>query len=119
MNELKKMRSVIAKFIPGAPHETLLTLDATTGQSGLAQAKAFHELTPVSGIVLTKLDSSSAGGVILAIKDQFNIPVKLLGVGEGLNDLANFDLEKYVLALTNNMVFDAAPHDEAPAGAEA
>lgn len=109
MNELKKMRSVIAKFIPDAPHETLLTLDATTGQSGLVQAKAFHELTPVSGIVLTKLDSSSAGGVILAIKDQFNIPVKLLGVGEGLNDLANFDLEKYVLALTNNMVFDATP----------
>lgn len=100
MNELKKIRDVIAKFIPDAPHETLLVLDATTGQSGLNQAKAFHELTPVSGIVLTKMDGSSHGGIILAIKDLFNIPVKLIGLGEQLNDLSEFDLEKYIIGMT-------------------
>lgn len=100
MNELKKIRDVIAKFIPDAPHETLLVLDATTGQSGLNQAKAFHELTPVSGIVLTKMDGSARGGIILAIKDLFNIPVKLIGLGEQLNDLTEFDLEKYIIGMT-------------------
>lgn len=100
MNELKKIRDVIAKFIPDAPHETLLVLDATTGQSGLNQAKAFHELTPVSGIVLTKMDGSAHGGIILAIKDLFNIPVKLIGLGEQLNDLSEFDLEKYIIGMT-------------------
>lgn len=100
MNELKKIRDVIAKFIPDAPHETLLVLDATTGQSGLNQAKAFHELTPVSGIVLTKMDGSAHGGIILAIKDLFNIPVKLIGLGEQLNDLTEFDLEKYIIGMT-------------------
>lgn len=100
MNELKKIRDVIAKFIPNAPHETLLVLDATTGQSGLNQAKAFHELTPVSGIVLTKMDGSARGGIILAIKDLFNIPVKLIGLGEQLNDLTEFDLEKYIIGMT-------------------
>lgn len=100
MNELKKIRDVIVKFIPDAPHETLLVLDATTGQSGLNQAKAFHELTPVSGIVLTKMDGSARGGIILAIKDLFNIPVKLIGLGEQLNDLTEFDLEKYIIGMT-------------------
>lgn len=106
MNELKKIRDVIAKFIPDAPHETLLVLDATTGQSGLNQAKAFHELTKVSGIVLTKTDSSSKGGIILAIKDAFKIPVKLIGLGEQLDDLADFDLEKYILGLTVGLDLD-------------
>ena len=103
MNELKKISNVITKFIPDAPHETLLVLDATTGQSGLNQAKAFHELISISGIVLTKLDSSSKGGVILAIKDLFNVPVKLIGIGEKIDDLTNFDLEKYILGITSNL----------------
>lgn len=103
MNELKKISNVITKFVPDAPHETLLVIDATTGQSGLSQSRAFHELTPISGIVLTKLDSSSHGGVILAIKDQFNIPVKLIGLGEKLDDLSDFDLEKYIIGLTQNL----------------
>lgn len=103
MNELKKISNVITKFIPDAPHESLLVLDSTTGQSGLNQSKAFHEVTKISGIVLTKLDSSSHGGVILAIKDVFNIPVKLIGLGEGLDDLSEFNLEKYILGLTANL----------------
>ncbi|WP_027123921.1 signal recognition particle-docking protein FtsY [Mycoplasmoides pirum] len=103
MNELKKISNVITKFVPNAPHETLLVLDATTGQSGLNQSKAFHELISISGIILTKVDGSSKGGVILAIKDLFNIPVKLIGLGEQLDDLANFDLEKYILGITSNL----------------
>ncbi|WP_033160122.1 signal recognition particle-docking protein FtsY [Mycoplasmoides alvi] len=103
MNELKKISNVIKKFISDAPHETLLVLDATTGQSGLNQAKTFSELIPISGIVLTKLDSSSKGGIILAIKDLFNVPVKLIGLGEKIDDLANFDLEKYILGITSNL----------------
>ncbi|WP_027120118.1 signal recognition particle-docking protein FtsY [[Mycoplasma] testudinis] len=112
MNELKKIRDVIAKFVVDAPHETLLVLDATTGQSGLNQAKAFNELTKVSGIILTKTDSSSKGGIILGIKDSFKIPVKLIGLGEQLDDLADFDLEKYILGMTAGLGLDESVHAE-------
>jgi len=100
MNELKKIDNVIKKFNPTQPCESLLVLDATTGQSGIAQAKAFSEVTKLTGIVLTKMDSTSKGGIILAVKDSFNIPVKFIGMGETYNDLQPFDIEKYILGLT-------------------
>lgn len=106
MNELKKIHDVIHKFDQTAPHETLLVLDATLGQSGINQAKAFNEATKISGIVLTKMDSTSRGGIVLAIKDAFNIPVKLIGLGESLNDLKVFDLELYIDSMTAGIKFD-------------
>lgn len=96
MNELKKVYDVIHKFDETAPHETLLVLDATTGQSGLAQAKAFNEVAKLTGIILAKMDSTSKGGIVLAIKDAFNVPVKFIGLGESLDDLKPFDLEQFV-----------------------
>ncbi|GAA5414788.1 signal recognition particle-docking protein FtsY [Ureaplasma ceti] len=99
MNELKKVYDVIHKFDETAPHETLLVLDATTGQSGLAQAKAFNEVTKLTGIILAKMDSTSKGGIVLAIKDAFNVPVKFIGLGESLDDLKPFDLEQFVDAM--------------------
>lgn len=96
MNELKKIYDVIHKFDTTAPHESLLVLDATTGQSGLAQAKIFNEVAKLSGIILSKMDSTSKGGIVLAIKDMFNIPVKFIGLGEGIEDLRVFDLEKFI-----------------------
>ena len=102
MNELKKIDNVIKKFNPNQPCESLLVLDATTGQSGLIQAKAFSEVTNLTGIILTKMDSTSRGGIILAIKDNFNIPVKFIGLGEKPEDLQVFDLEKYIYGLTQS-----------------
>jgi fused signal recognition particle receptor len=90
---------VIAKQLEGAPHETLLTVDATTGQNGLRQAKLFSEVVPVDGIVLTKLDGTAKGGIALAIAGELNIPVKLIGIGEGLEDLRPFDADEYARAL--------------------
>lgn len=104
MNELNKIYHVIAKFDDSAPHETLLVLDATTGQSGLNQAKAFKETANPTGIVLAKMDSSSKGGIILAIKDLFNIPVKFIGLGEKLDDLKPFDIENYILGLSKEFL---------------
>ncbi|QZX49280.1 signal recognition particle-docking protein FtsY [Mycoplasma sp. E35C] len=106
MNELKKINGVIEKFIERKVDESLLVLDATTGQSGLMQAKVFHEVSSISGIILTKMDSSSKGGIILGIKDLFNIPVKLIGLGEKLDDLVSFDLQKYLISLTANLKLD-------------
>jgi fused signal recognition particle receptor len=83
--------------------ESLLVLDATTGQSGIAQAQAFNEVTKLTGIVLTKMDSSSKGGIILAIKDAFNLPVKFIGLGEQLNDLQPFDLEMFITGMTKEL----------------
>lgn len=103
MNELKKIYDVIHKFDQTAPHETLLVLDATLGQSGIAQAKAFNEAAKLSGIVLTKMDSTSRGGIVLAIKDAFNIPVKFIGLGESLENLSVFDLELYIDGLTSGI----------------
>jgi fused signal recognition particle receptor len=99
MAELAKVARVIAKQMPGAPHETLLTVDATTGQNGLRQAALFAEAVPVSGIVLTKLDGTAKGGIALAIADELGIPVKLIGIGEGLEDLRPFDPEDFARAL--------------------
>ncbi len=99
MDELGKVRRVIEKQIPGAPHETLISIDATTGQNGLRQAKAFAEATDVSGVVLTKLDGTAKGGITLAIATELAIPVKLIGVGEALEDLRPFDPEDFSRAL--------------------
>lgn len=106
MNELKKIDGVIKKFNPSQPCESLLVLDATTGQSGIMQAKAFSEVTKLTGIILTKMDSTSKGGIILAIKDSFNIPVKFIGLGETYNDLQPFDIEKFVIGLTKDLNLD-------------
>lgn len=99
MNELEKMNKVIARIIPGAPHETLLVIDATTGQNGISQAKSFQEITNVTGIVLTKLDGTAKGGIVLAIKESVGIPVKFIGLGEKETDLKVFDVEKYIYGL--------------------
>ncbi|WP_060209061.1 signal recognition particle-docking protein FtsY [Sporosarcina koreensis] len=99
MNELEKVHRVIGKEIEGAPHEVLLALDATTGQNALIQAQTFKEATNVTGIVLTKLDGTAKGGIVLAIRNKLNIPVKFVGLGEGMDDLQPFDPEKYVYGL--------------------
>ena len=101
MAELAKVRRVIAKQIPEAPHETLLTVDATTGQNGLRQAKLFSEAIDVSGLVLTKLDGTAKGGIALAIASELGIPVKLIGVGEQLEDLRPFDAGDFARALVS------------------
>jgi fused signal recognition particle receptor len=99
MAELTKVRRVIARQIPEAPHETLLTVDATTGQNGLRQARMFAEAAEVDGIVLTKLDGTAKGGIALAIAGELGIPVKLIGVGEALEDLRPFDADDFARAL--------------------
>lgn len=99
MEELKKIRRVIAREVEGAPHETLLVLDATTGQNALSQAKLFHEAADVTGIVLTKLDGTAKGGIIVAIMDQADLPVKYVGFGEQVDQLKAFDPKSYVDAL--------------------
>ena len=99
MNELEKVKRVISREIPDAPHEVLLALDATTGQNALMQAKIFKEVTDVSGIVLTKLDGTAKGGIVLAIRHQLSIPVKFVGLGEQMDDLQPFDAERYVYGL--------------------
>ena len=104
MNELSKMNKVIERIVPGAPHETLLVVDATTGQNGIMQAKAFKEITNITGIVLTKLDGTAKGGIVLAIKNEVNIPVKFIGLGEGMNDLQPFDIENYIYGLFKDMM---------------
>jgi len=99
MDELSKIRRIIDKRLPGSEPETLFVLDATTGQNGLAQAKAFHEAVGLTGIVLTKLDSTAKGGIVFAIEDALRIPVRFVGVGEGVDDLLPFDPEAFVEAL--------------------
>jgi fused signal recognition particle receptor len=99
MGELSKVRRVIARQLEGAPHETLLTIDATTGQNGLRQAKLFAEASQVSGVVLTKLDGTARGGIALAIARELELPVKLIGVGESVEDLRPFDPEEFARAL--------------------
>ncbi|HKZ00379.1 MAG TPA: signal recognition particle-docking protein FtsY [Rhabdochlamydiaceae bacterium] len=99
MQELEKIRRVMAKVIPSAPHETILVLDATVGQNAIDQAKAFHQFTPLTGILLAKLDGSAKGGIILSIYQQLGIPVRWVGIGEKLEDLMEFNAENYVSAL--------------------
>lgn len=104
MKELEKVNRVISSLVPNAPQETLLVIDATTGQNGISQAKNFKEITNITGIVLTKLDGTAKGGIVLAIKDEVNIPVKFIGLGEQIDDLRVFDLEKYVYGLFKEMM---------------
>jgi fused signal recognition particle receptor len=99
MKELEKVKRVIEREMPGAPHEVLLVLDATTGQNAMSQAKMFKEATNVTGIVLTKLDGTAKGGIVLAIRNELNIPVKFVGLGEKMDDLQAFDPEQYVYGL--------------------
>ena len=103
MRELEKVNRVIKKIIPSAPHETLLVIDATTGQNGISQAKSFKEITDITGIVLTKLDGTAKGGIVLAIKESVGLPVKYVGLGEGMNDLEKFDIEKYIYGLFKDL----------------
>ena len=104
MKELEKINRVIGNFIPNAPHDTLLVLDATTGQNGISQAKSFKEITNITGIVLTKLDGTAKGGIVLAIKEEVGLPVKYIGLGEAKEDLQVFDIEKYIYGLFKDMV---------------
>ena len=99
MNELSKMRRVIARELPALPCEVLLVLDATTGQNAVAQAKAFQESVPLSGLVLTKLDGTAKGGVVVAIAAELGLPVRFVGVGEQADDLQRFDPEAFARAL--------------------
>ena len=99
MKELEKMKRVVAKEIPGAPHEVWLVIDATTGQNGISQASVFMETTDVSGIILTKTDGTAKGGIAVAIQSQLQIPVKYIGVGESIEDLQKFDADQFVDAL--------------------
>ena len=99
MNELSKIKRVIEREAPGQPTETLLVIDATTGQNGMVQAKAFGECTNVTGVILTKLDGTAKGGIVLAIRNEMGIPIKYIGLGEGLNDLEVFDIENYLYGL--------------------
>ena len=103
MNELAKINKVIKTHIEDAPHETLLVIDATTGQNGIAQAKSFKEITNITGIVLTKLDGTAKGGIVLAIKEEVGIPVKFVGLGERVEDLEPFDIEKYIYGLFKDL----------------
>ena len=99
MSELEKIKRVISRELEGAPHETLLTIDATTGQNGMQQAKIFTECCQVSGIILTKLDGTAKGGIVLAIRNELGIPIKYVGLGEKLEDLEPFDIEQYLYGL--------------------
>ena len=99
MKELEKMNRVIGEIVPNNPIETLLVIDATTGQNGISQAKSFKEITNITGIVLTKLDGTAKGGIVLAIRELVNIPVKFVGLGEKETDMIPFDIEKYIYGL--------------------
>ena len=108
MRELEKIKRVITRELPDAPQEVLLVLDGSTGQNALSQAKQFNETTEVSGIVLTKLDGSSQGGVVLAIRNELHIPVKLVGLGEQMDDLRDFDPEKLIYGLFKDLIVGAS-----------
>ena len=99
MAELAKIKRVISKEVPEGPQETFLIVDATTGQNGVIQAKAFSEVTKLTGVVITKMDGTSKGGIILAIRDELGVPVRFIGLGEKMEDLMEFDLDKYLYGL--------------------
>jgi fused signal recognition particle receptor len=99
MEELRKVKRVVAQALPGAPHEVLLVLDATVGQNALAQARQFHEAVGVTGLVITKLDGTARGGILIAIAEELKIPVRLIGVGESVEDLQDFDADAFVEAI--------------------
>lgn len=104
MAELEKINKVIARHIEGAPHETLLVIDASTGQNGISQAESFKEITNITGIVLTKLDGTAKGGIVLAIKENVGLPVKFIGLGEKMEDLKSFDIESYIYGLFKDLM---------------
>ncbi|MEE0967239.1 MAG: signal recognition particle-docking protein FtsY [Bacilli bacterium] len=104
MNELEKMNRIIKRVVPEGPQETLLVIDATTGQNGVSQAVEFSKITDITGIVLTKTDGTAKGGIVLSIKDSLNIPVKFIGLGEKIDDLQEFDLEQYIYGLCKNLM---------------
>lgn len=106
MNELSKVNRIIEREVPGAPHEVLLVLDATTGQNALSQAKTFSDATNVSGIILTKLDGTAKGGIVLAIRHELTIPVKFVGLGEQMEDLQEFDAHAFVYGLFADIIDD-------------
>src|SRR5690606_7854167 len=95
MQELEKIQRVIARKLPGAPHERLLVLDSTVGQNAMAQVRTFGESIDLTGLILTKMDSTAKGGVVVALKEEFDLPVKFIGVGEGIEDLVPFDIEEF------------------------
>lgn len=99
MQELEKIRRSCHKVLPSSPHETFLVLDSTTGQNALDQAKIFHQYTPISGLILTKLDGTAKGGIVINLQKKLNIPVKFIGIGEGIDDLEPFDSQSFVQAL--------------------
>ena len=99
MAELAKIKRVISREVPDAPHDTLLVIDATTGQNGMNQAKAFMEATDVSGVILTKLDGTAKGGIVLAIRNELGIPIKFVCLGERIEDIEYFDIEEYIYGL--------------------
>ena len=104
MKELEKINKVIATKVENAPHETLLVIDAATGQNGIMQAKSFKEITNITGLVLTKLDGTAKGGIVLAIKEEVDIPVKFIGLGEKMTDLQTFDIENYIYGLFKDVI---------------
>lgn len=104
MKELEKINKVIETFIPEAPHEVLLAIDASTGQNGIMQAESFKSITNITGIVLTKMDGTAKGGIVLAIKEKVDIPVKFIGLGEKMTDLKTFDIEKYIYGLFKGLL---------------
>ena len=104
MNELEKMNRIIKRVVPQGPQETLLVIDATTGQNGISQAQEFSKITDVTGLVLTKMDGTAKGGIVLSIKDALNIPVKFIGLGESIDDLQEFDLEQYIYGLCKDLM---------------
>lgn len=106
MNELEKMRRVIEKELPNSLRETLLVIDATTGQNGLKQAEVFKEVTQVTGIILTKMDGSAKGGIVLAIRHLYHLPIKYIGLGEKIDDLVLFDIEEYIYGLFSDFFGD-------------
>jgi fused signal recognition particle receptor len=108
MDELKKIARSAAKALDGAPHETLLVIDATNGQNALAQARLFNEALPLTGVVLTKLDGTAKGGVILQICDELGVPVRYIGLGERSEDLHEFDADEYVEAVFGDLGKDVA-----------
>lgn len=103
MKELEKINKVISREITEAPHETLLVVDATTGQNGLTQAKIFNEVTRITGMVLTKLDGTAKGGIVLAIRDELGTPIKYIGLGEKIDDLEHFDIEEYIYGMFSDI----------------
>lgn len=104
MAELEKINKVIGKHVEGAPHETLLVIDASTGQNGISQAESFKEITNITGLVLTKLDGTAKGGIVLAIKEHVGLPVKFIGLGEQMEDLKSFDIESYIYGLFKDLM---------------